>query len=469
MKQAWVVGSGPNGFAAAITLARAGLRVTLLEAQPTIGGGMRSAELTLPGFVHDICSAVHPMAAGSPVFNSFPLREHGLEWIRSPSALAHPLPDGSCALLDQSVDETARRLGRDGPVWRRIMAPLSARWDALAEDILAPPHWPKHPQLFARFGMFAPWPAAACARTLFRTPAARALFAGNAAHSFLPLESPGSAAFGMVLTLTAHAVGWPIARGGSQSIVHALQSYFESLGGKVVSNRTVRSLAEFNPDDLVLCDIGPRQLIGIAGDRLPDAYLRKLRNFRYGPGVFKLDWALDGPIPWRNTDCARAATVHIGGTLEQIADSERSPSRNRTQVRPFVLLAQQSLFDPARAPAGKHTAWAYCHVPNGSREDMIERIEGQVEAFAPGFRAKILARHAMDTAAMETQNANLVGGDINGGSADLRQLFLRPTASMYATPHPRVFLCSASTPPGGGVHGMCGYHAAQAALRSLGT
>jgi phytoene dehydrogenase-like protein len=312
--------------------------------------------------------------------------------------------------------------------------------------------------------MFAPWPATALARTLFRTPGARALFAGNAAHSCLPLDSLGTAAFGMIFALTAHAVGWPIARGGSQSIANALRSYFESLGGKVYLNCPVRSLAEFEPGVLVLCDVSPRQLIALSGGRLPDRYLRKLEKYRYGPGAFKLDWALDGPIPWRNSGCARAATVHIGGTLEQIADSERAPGQHRTHKRPFILLAQQSLFDATRAPAGKHTAWAYCHVPNGSREDMTERIEAQVERFAPGFRARILARHTMDSAAMEAYNPNLVGGDVGGGSSDLQQLIARPTASLYATPNPDVFLCSASTPPGGGVHGMCGWHAARAAL-----
>jgi phytoene dehydrogenase-like protein len=293
------------------------------------------------------------------------------------------------------------------------------------------------------------------------------LFAGIAAHSFLPLEAPGSSAFGLVLMLAARAVGWPIARGGSQSIAGALRSYFESLGGKVYVNCPVRSLAEFDPDELVMCDVSPRQLIAMSGGRLPERYLRRLARYRYGPGVFKLDWALDGPIPWHNADCARAATVHLGGTLEQIAESERAPSLNRTHRRPFVLLAQQSLFDATRAPEGRHTAWAYCHVPNGSRDDMTERIEAQVERYAPGFRAKILARHSMDSLTMEAYNPNLVGGDINGGSVDLLQLFARPTAGMYATPNPRVFLCSASTPPGGGVHGMCGWHAAHAALRGL--
>jgi phytoene dehydrogenase-like protein len=469
MKQAYVIGSGPNGFAAAITLARAGVPVTVLEARGTVGGGMRSEELTLPGYVHDVCSAIHPMAAGSPFFRSLPLAEYGLKWIWPEAQLAHPLPDGSCALLERSVDETARRLGADGPAWRALMGPLAIRWNELAEDILGPPALPKHPVLLARFGATALWPATAFARAMFRTPAARALFAGNAAHSFLPLEQAGSAAFGMVLALAAHAVGWPMARGGSRSIAHAMRGYLESLGGKVYVNCPVRSLDEFEPGATLLCDVSPRQLIALAGGRLPERYLRRLEAYRYGPGVFKLDWALSGPIPWRNSECKRAATVHLGGTLEQIADSERAPWQNRNHKRPFVLLAQQSLFDSTRAPAGKHTAWAYCHVPNGSREDRTAAIEAQVERYAPGFRARILARHAMDTAAMEARNANLVGGDINGGAADLRQLFLRPTAQMYRTPDPHVFLCSASTPPGGGVHGMCGYHAARAALRKLGS
>ena len=466
MKQAFVVGSGPNGLTAAIVLARAGFGVTVLEAQPTTGGGTRSAELTLPGFVHDVCSAVHPMALSSPVFRSFPLREHGLDWIQPDAALAHPFDDGTSVLVDVSVDQTAARFGADEKRYRRILKPLTERWAHLTEDLLAPLHVPRHPLTMARFGLLAPWPATFAARTAFRTREARALFAGMAAHSILPLEAAASAAFGWVLLIAAHAVGWPIARGGSQKIADALTSYLNSLGGRVLANSPVDSLDQLERDALVLCDVTPRQLLRIAGSRLPDPYRRRLERYRYGPGVFKIDWVLDGPIPWTSAGCARSATVHLGGTLEEIAESERAPWQGRVHERPFVLLAQPSLFDASRAPAGKHTAWAYCHVPNGSPEDMTDRIEAQVERFAPGFRGRILARHAMNPAEMERHNANLAGGDIGGGSADFRQLFLRPTAATYRTPARGLYLCSASTPPGGGVHGMCGYHAAMAALRA---
>jgi phytoene dehydrogenase-like protein len=451
-----VIGSGPNGLTAAITLARAGLRVIVLEAQPTVGGGTRSAELTLPGFTHDVCSAVHPMAICSPVFGTMPLGEHGLEWIQPPVAAAHPLDAGAAATLEN--------LGEDAAVFRRAVKYFGAHWGELLEDILAPPHIPKHPIVLANFGVVAPWPAARLARTLFRGEQARAFFAGMAAHSILPLDMAGSAAFGWVLALAAHAVGWPIPRGGSQSIANALVSYFESLGGVVVSGQEVSSVRDLPSDALVLCDVTPRQLLRIAGDRLPDSYCRKLREYRYGPGVFKLDWALSSPIPWRDADCRRAGTVHVGGTLDEIAASERAAWNGESCQRPFVLLAQPSLFDGSRAPAGKHTGWAYCHVPNGSSEDMTEAIEAQVERFAPGFRASILARHVMSPAALEAHNANLIGGDIGGGAANLGQLFLRPTRSLYRAPSPGLFLCSSSTPPGGGVHGMCGYYAAKAAL-----
>ncbi len=472
VRNAYVVGAGPNGLTAAIVLARAGLPVTLLEAQSSVGGGTRSDELTLPGFLHDVCSAVHPLAVSSPVFASFPLREHGLEWIQPPAALAHPLDDGTCLLVERSIENTAARIGLDEGVYRRVLGPLTAHWNRLIPEILAPLHLPAHPLPLVMFGLLAPWSATLTARTLFRTARARALFAGMAAHSILPLERPVSAAFGWVLTAAAHAVGWPIPRGGSQHIANALATCFQSFGGRIVTNARVDSLDEFDRDALVLCDVTPRQLLRIAGKRLPEAYRRKLDNYRYGPGVFKMDWALDGPIPWNAPDCARAATVHIGGTMEEIAAAERAPWRGFAHERPFVLLAQPSLFDSTRAPAGKHTAWAYCHVPNGSTKDerdMTERIESQVERFAPGFRSRILARHAMGPAEMEQRNANLVGGDINGGEQGPGQLFLRPTASLYRTPARGLYLCSSSTPPGGGVHGMCGYHAARAALRDLQT
>ena len=465
--EAFVVGSGPNGLTAAIMLARAGIRITVLEAQPTIGGGTRSAALTLPGFTHDVCSAIHPLAASSPVFAKMPLAEHGLKWIQPPVPAAHPLDGGRAVLAQVSVKATAAQFGEDEARYRRIVTPLTAKWPELMRDVLAPLHVPAHPFALAQFGALALWPAAGTARTLFRSEAARALFAGMAAHSILPLEFAGSAAFAWMLGLSAHAVGWPLPRGGSQTIANALASYLESLGGAVVPNHPVHALDDFPAGSLVLCDVTPKQLLRIAGNALPDWYARKLERYRYGPGVFKIDWALNAPIPWRNSACSGAGTVHLGGTLDEIAASERAAWQGGICERPFVLLAQPSLFDASRAPGGKHTAWAYCHVPNGSTEDMTARIEAQVERFAPGFRETILARHTMSPAQLEEHNANLIGGDINGGSARLDQLFLRPTASMYRTPVERLFLCSSSTPPGGGVHGMCGYHAAEAALRGL--
>jgi phytoene dehydrogenase-like protein len=464
--KACVIGSGPNGLTAAIMLAQAGLRTTVFEAQPTIGGSTRSAALTLPGFVHDICSAVHPWAAGSPVFASFPLAAHGLEWIQPPLPLAHPLDNGSAAVMARSLEETCARLGADGPRYRRAIGPLVRGWGDLLPMVQASlVRWPAHPWLLARFGSVGLWPAASLARTLFSTEAGRALFAGNAAHSALPLETLGSAAFGWLLAAAGHAVGWPIPRGGSQAIANALVSYFESLGGAIVTGQAIRSLDELGDASLVLCDITPRQFLSIAGNRLPGSFCRKLEAYRYGPGAFKLDWALSAPIPWKAADCARAGTVHVGGSLEEIAASEHTISGTEPAERPFVLLAQPSLFDSTRAPAGQHTAWAYCHVPHASTVDMTEAIESQVERFAPGFRQLILARSTMAPADLERHNANLVGGDITGGAQDLRQLAWRPTRLFYRTPLAGVYLCSASTPPGGAVHGMCGFHAARRALR----
>jgi phytoene dehydrogenase-like protein len=468
MSDAVVVGAGPNGLAAAIVLAEAGLSVRVLEAADTVGGGARSAELTLPGFVHDVCSAIHPLGVASPFFRTLPLAEHGLGWVDPPAALAHPFDDGTAALLERSADADVRGLGEDDERWCRLFAPLAREAEPLLEDVLAPLHLPSHPVGLARFGARAVLPATALARLSFRGPKARGLFAGLAAHSMLRLERPPSAAFGLILGLLGHAVGWPFPRGGSQRLSDGLASYLRSLGGEIETGRKVESLSELGETRPVLLDVTPRGLLELAGDRLPSRYRRRLERYRYGPGVFKLDWALDGPIPWRAEECARAATVHLGATLEEIAASEAAPSRGEVPERPYVLLAQQSLFDPTRAPAGQHTAWAYCHVPNGSGVDMTERIERQVERFAPGFRERILARSALGPADLERHNPNNVGGDINGGAADLRQLFTRPVArlSPYTTPLPGVFLCSASTPPGGGVHGMCGYHAAKAALRS---
>jgi phytoene dehydrogenase-like protein len=395
-----------------------------------------------------------------------PLEEHGLRWIQPSAPLTHPFDDGTAAVLERSLDHTCERFGADGPRYRRAILTLVANWPSLAADLLAPVHFPSHPYLFARFGLLAPWPGTTTARTLFRSPSARALFAGVAAHSILPLEKPFVSAIAWPLILAAHAGGWPIPRGGAQAITDALVSYLKSLGGEVESSHGVRSLDELREADLILADITPRQLLALAGDRLPRAYRRKLERYRYGPGVFKMDWALRAPIPWRSAECARSATVHLGGTLEEIAASERAAWSGET-APPFVLLVQPSLFDSTRAPEGQHTAWAYCHVPNGSTEDCSQQIERQVERFAPGFKATILARSTMGPGEMERHNANLIGGDITGGSNTATQLFLRPTSSMYRTPVKRLYLCSASTPPGGGVHGLCGYHAARWALKDL--
>jgi phytoene dehydrogenase-like protein len=411
---------------------------------------------------------VHPLALSSPVLSTFPLHAHGLEWIQPPFALAHPLDDGPAVLVSRSLDETANGLGVDAARYLRFYRPMVRQWRQLVREILGPVvHLPRHPFVLGRFGLLAMGPATTISRALFKTQRARAVFAGMAAHSILPLDMLGSAAFGWVLGASAHAVGWPIPRGGSQAIANALASYFESLGGRIVLNTEVRSLQEFSADATVLCDITPRQFLRIAGDRLPPGFQRRLRRYRYGPGVFKLDWALNGPIPWRDTRCLEAGTVHLGGTLNEIAASERAAWEGRIAERPFVLLVQPSLFDATRAPAGQHTGWAYCHVPNGSTTDMTNRIEAQVERFAPGFRARILARHTMSPADLERHNANLVGGDIGGGAANLWQLIARPTTDLYRTPLRNVFLCSSSTPPGGGVHGMCGYHAACATLGDL--
>jgi phytoene dehydrogenase-like protein len=460
-----VVGAGPNGLAAAITLARAGVRTVIREAAAEIGGGLRSSELTLPGFTHDVCSAVHPLALTSPFFRPLPLADFGLEWVQPHAALAHPFDDGSAAMLERSIDATAEGLGPGGADWRRLFSPLVRVWDDLSPDILAPPlRPPEHPVLMARFGLKALRSATGLAGGL-RGVRARALFAGNAAHSFLPLEDAGTAAFGLLLSASGHAVGWPIARGGSQRVADALAAYFRSLGGEIVTAAPVEHLDELRPARLILLDLSPRQLLRITSG-LPARYIRTLERYRHGAAAFKVDWALDGPVPWTAPECARAATVHLGGTLEEIAASEAAPSRGTVHERPFVLFAQPTLFDDSRAPAGRHTAWAYCHVPNGHTGDVRDAIEGQVERFAPGFRDRILARSVLTPSDLQRRNANLIGGDINGGMMDLRQVFARPILrpTPYRTPLPGVYLCSASTPPGGGVHGMCGYHAARAAL-----
>jgi len=468
--EVFVVGSGPNGLAAAVEMGRAGFSVTVIEANGTIGGGARTEPLTLPGFLHDVCSAIHPLAASSPFFTKLPLERHGLRWINPPAALAHPLDDGTAVLLEREIAATTESLDlQDATPYRRLFAPLAEAWPDLSRDLLGPLRIPKHPVDMARFGVHAVQPAVAFLHGTFSGPRARALLAGMAAHSFLPLEQAASAAFALVLGTLGHVAGWPVAAGGSGRLSAALAGCHVALGGRIVTGRKVADVAELPSDAVKILDVTPRQLLALAGARFPERYRRTLARYRYGPAVFKVDWALDGPIPWRDPACLRAATVHLGGTLEEIAASEREVWQGLHPQRPFVLVAQQSLFDPERAPAGKHTGWAYCHVPNGSRVDMTERIENQVERFAPGFKELILARHTINSAGYELYNENFVGGDINGGVQDLRQIVRRPVAGArpYATPDPTVFICSSSTPPGGGVHGMGGYLAARCAIASL--
>ncbi|MGA8256748.1 MAG: NAD(P)/FAD-dependent oxidoreductase [Nocardioides sp.] len=462
-----VVGAGPNGLAGAITLARAGRAVTVLEGAETLGGGCRSEQLTLPGFVHDTCSTVHALAMVSPLLSSLPLDQYGLELVQPEVPLAHPLDDGTAVLLERSVARTASGLGDDERAYRRLVEPLLGHADELMEAILGPLRVPRHPLVLARFGLTALRSAAGLAHSRFEGERARALIAGCSAHSMLSLQTPSSAAVGVILALSAHHVGWPVARGGSQNLANALADHLRSLGGQIETGHRVESLAELDGFGPALLDVTPRQLVSLAGDRLPSRYVRRLEKFRYGPGVFKLDWALDGPIPWTAPEVSQAGTVHLGGTLEDIAASEEAAVSGTHHDRPFVLLVQSSLFDPTRAPDGKHTVWAYCHVPHGSTRDMTNAIESQVERFAPGFRDLIIGRSAMGPAAMEAHNPNYVGGDINGGVQDLRQLFTRPVARLdpYSTPLRDVYLCSSSTPPGGGVHGMSGYWAAQSVLK----
>ena len=464
-----VVGAGPNGLAAAIALAMARQRVVVIEAAPVAGGGLRSEPLTLPGVVHDLCAAVLPFVRVSPFLRALPLGRNGLGWVESPFVLAHPFEDGTAAVLSRRLDETAARLAEDGPAYRRLLEIFVDQADPLFRWILGPLRWPSRPALIARFGLVALQSAQRLANTWFRTPQARALFAGVAAHGMLPLDQPPSAAFGLVLLLLAHTVGWPLPRGGAQRVADALVATLLEYGGELRTNTRVTSLAELPRARALLLDLAPPHVLSLARPWLPVSYRRWLRRYRFGPGVCKVDYVLDGPVPWRAVDCHDAATVHLGGTAEEIAEAERAVAHGQCPDRPFVILVQPSRFDPTRAPGTRQVVWAYCHVPAGSDRDLSAAIEEQIERFAPGFRKRILARHVQTAAQLAEREPNMIGGDINCGVMDLRQLFFRPAPrrNPYATPHPQLFLCSSATPPGGGVHGMCGYWAARSALARL--
>jgi phytoene dehydrogenase-like protein len=467
---ALIIGSGPNGLSAAITLAQSGCKVLVLEANDAIGGGTRTAEITLPGFQHDICSAIHPLGIASPFFRKLPLDDFGLEWIIPPVALAHPLDDGRVAIMTRSLEESAASMGVDGPAYQRLMAPLVAAWEEILCEILGPlPLPPRHPLILARFGLQALRSVRNLAQSRFRDQLSQAIFAGLAGHGMLPLEEITTSSIALVLGMLAHAVGWPVAKGGSQTVSNALAGYLDSLGGESVTGQEVTSLDDLPAARAVLFDLTPRQIVQICGERLPESYRQQLSAYRYGPGVCKVDYALSGPIPWKAAACTQAGTVHLGGSLEEISASERAVWRGEHPDKPLVLLAQQSLFDHSRAPEGQHTVWAYCHVPHGSSMDVSDRITAQIERFAPGFQDLILVTKVHTATEMQTYNANYVGGDINGGVQDWRQLFTRPVArwSPYTMPIKGLYICSSSTPPGGGVHGMCGYHAAQRALKEL--
>ena len=467
-RNACVIGAGPNGLAAAIVLAERGVRSRFSKRNRNRAAPPGRWNLTLPGFLHDFGSAVYPFAAGSPFFSSLPLAKHGLEWIHSPCPLAHPFDDGTAITLERDLGATESSLREDGKTWRRLMRPFAEHWPELSSEVLRPIHvLSRHPWLLARFGMVAFPPAKTLWRVLFRNERTKALFAGLAAHSFLSLDEPLSAAYGVMLGAAAHSVGWPIPRGGARSLTQALCGHLTGLGVEIKTSTRVDKLDSLPKYDATLCDVTPFQLVRLATSRLSTRYTLRLAKYRYGPAAFKVDYALRCPIPWKAPECSRAATVHLGGSAEEIADSEATMRGGRHSDRPFVLLAQPSLFDSTRAPAGQHTAWAYCHVPNGSQYDMLETMEAQIERFAPGFRDCVLARRVFSPAALQQMDANLIGGDITGGSMDMKQFLFRPTWRHYATSARDIYLCSASTPPGGGVHGMCGYHAARLALSRM--
>lgn len=463
-----VVGAGPNGLAAAILLQQQGLRVVVYEAADSAGGGMRTRELTLPGFHHDVCSAVHPLAIDSPFLSSLPLADIGLEFIHPEIPAVHMLDERTAVSLYASAEMTASNLGEDADAYLREVGQPARWWPALKTDILGPLHVPQHPMKLLAFGLRAIRPATATGRR-FRTAEARALFAGMSAHSMLRLTEPVTAAVALVLMSAAHNRGWPVAKGGSGAIAAAMERYFVSIGGTLFCSTPVHALSDLPAARVILFDLTPRQLLNMSGLDLPASYRRQLQHYRYGPGCFKVDWALRAPIPFVNADARRAGTVHLGGSMEEVAASEAAVWEGRVAKKPFVLLSQPSLFDPSRAPAGAHTAWAYCHTPPGFSGDLTELLEEQVERFAPGFKETIIGRHAMNAVDLERYNANYVGGDINGGILDLRQLFTRPVPSWspYRIPGNSAYICSSATPPGGGVHGMCGYHAARTALRDV--
>jgi phytoene dehydrogenase-like protein len=467
-----VIGSGPNGLAAAIVLAKAGLSVLLIEARSTIGGGCRSAELTLPGYVHDVCSSIHPLGYGSPFFRTLPLDDFGLRWINPDVSYAHPFDNKKAILVYRSIEKTAEQLKGDADAYYKLMQSLTVDWDTLSEILLHPLSWTsaktliKHPLALANFGSKCLMSANYLSKTIFKQPLAPGVFAGLAAHSGLPLTSLASASIGLVLNIAAHAVGWPLPEGGAQQLSDSLAKYFIHLNGEIVTDCNINLLNELPTSQLILCDLMPQQVARMAGELLPSAYKTQLENYKYGPGSFKMDWALNGPIPWNNLECLKAPTVHLGGTFEEIAQSELAVNNGSHSKKPYVLLAQHTLFDPTRAPANKHTAWAYCHLPNGSNIDMTEAIENQIERFAKGFKERIIARNTISPTGLEIYNANYIGGDINGGSLRLSQLLMRPVARLnpYTTPNEKIYICSAATPPGAGVHGMSGYYAALSAL-----